>query len=118
MQQFNKDELNMILKFGAEDLFKEEAEVEQEKEVDLDAILERAEMREEEEEVPQSEANKELLAAFKCTTLTFEETEKDIELEGTYKWKSVFWIRIQELCGSGSVFRVRIWIHTCKNRIK
>ncbi len=50
--------------------------------VDLDAILSRAEMREEEEEVPQSEANKELLAAFKCTTLTFEETEKDMEMEG------------------------------------
>ncbi len=50
--------------------------------MDLDAILSRAEMREEEEEVPQSEANKELLAAFKCTTLTFEETEKDMEMEG------------------------------------
>ena len=36
VQQFNKEELNMILKFGAEDLFKEgEAgvEAEQEKEV-------------------------------------------------------------------------------------
>ena len=50
--------------------------------MDLDAILSRAEMREEEEEVPQSEANRELLAAFKCTTLTFEETEKDMEMEG------------------------------------
>ena len=44
-QPFNKDELNLILKFGAQDLFKEEEE--QEKEVNLDAILESAEMREE-----------------------------------------------------------------------
>ena len=29
-----------------------------------------------------------------------------------------YWIRIQELCGSGSVFRIRIRIHTFKNRIK
>ena len=70
----------MILKFGAEELFKEEEEkeeVEREKEVDLDSILEKAETREE-EEAPMSEANKELLSAFKCTTLTFEETEKVI----------------------------------------
>ena len=33
------------------------------------------------EEAPQSEANKELLNAFKCTTLQFEETEKDLEAE-------------------------------------
>ena len=48
--------------------------------MNLDAILESAEMREE-EEAPQSAANKELLSAFKCTTLTFEETEKEMEAE-------------------------------------
>ena len=45
--------------------------------MNLDAILDAAEMREE-EEAPQSAANKELLSAFKCTTLTFEETEKEM----------------------------------------
>eukprot|EP00092_Neocalanus_flemingeri_P031244 GFUD01033937.1.p1 GENE.GFUD01033937.1~~GFUD01033937.1.p1 ORF type:complete len:2371 (-),score=719.51 GFUD01033937.1:118-7230(-) len=77
---FNKDELNTIIKFGAADLFKEneDGSEEQDKEVDLDAILEKAELREE-EEAPQSEANKELLSAFKCTTLTFEETEQDMD---------------------------------------
>ena len=49
--------------------------------MNLDAILESAEMREE-EEAPISKANKELLNAFKCTTLQFEETEKDYEMEG------------------------------------
>jgi chromodomain-helicase-DNA-binding protein 1 len=97
VQQFNKEELNMILKFGAEDLFKEGEAVgeteQEEKEVDLDAILERAEMREDEEEVPQSEANRELLAAFKCTTLTFEETEKDIEMEGRTMAQVTWWSR-------------------------
>jgi len=69
--------LNTIIKFGAADLFKENEDgtEEQDKEVDLDAILEKAELREE-EDAPQSEANKELLSAFKCTTLTFEEQNK------------------------------------------
>ena len=82
VQPFNKDELNLILKFGAQDLFKEE-EGDQEKEVNLDAILESAEMRDE-EEAPQSEANKELLNAFKCTTIQFEETMRDYENDGGY----------------------------------
>merc|ERR1740137_23565 len=81
---FNKDELNTIIKFGAADLFKEneDGSEEQDKEVDLDDILEKAELREE-EEAPQSEANKELLSAFKCTTLTFEETEQDMDKDGS-----------------------------------
>ena len=29
-----------------------------------------------------------------------------------------YWIRIQELCGSGSVFKIRIRIHTCQNKLK
>merc|ERR1712058_186610 len=76
---FDKAELNMILKFGAEDLFKSE-ETEEDKEVDLDAILESAEVREE-DEAPQSEANKELLSAFKCTNIAFDEDEADMEGE-------------------------------------
>ena len=75
---FDKNELNMILKFGAEDLFKNEDAEEQDKEVDLDAILESAEVREE-DEAPQSEANKELLSAFKCTNIAFDEDEDDEE---------------------------------------
>jgi len=72
----------MILKFGAEELFKAEEEEENEGEIDLDAILEQAEVREEaDDDAHQSEANKELLGAFKCTTLTFEETEKEVEPE-------------------------------------
>ncbi len=40
MQQFNKEELNMILKFGAEDLFKEgEAGVEAEQEKEVCSII-------------------------------------------------------------------------------
>ena len=73
---FDKNELNMILKFGAEDLFKNEDNEEQDKEVDLDAILESAETREE-DEAPQSEANKELLSAFKCTNIAFDEDEAE-----------------------------------------
>ena len=76
---FNKSELNMILKFGAEDLFKtDETAEDQEKEVDLDSILQSAETRED-EEAPQSEANKELLGAFKCTNIAFEEEEMEEE---------------------------------------
>merc|ERR1719319_37411 len=57
----DKDDLQTIIKFGAADLFNAEGdgEDETEKEVDLDAILEKAETKEE-EEAPQSEANKEL----------------------------------------------------------
>ena len=77
---FDKNELNMILKFGAEDLFKTDEDQEQDKEVDLDAILESAELREE-DEAPQSEANKELLSAFKCTNIAFDEDEETEEPE-------------------------------------
>ena len=37
---------------------------------------------------------------------------------GTGSELDPYQIRIQELCGSGAVFRIRIRIHTCKNRIK
>merc|ERR1711970_910407 len=77
---FDKSELNMILKFGAEDLFKTDESEEQDKEVDLDAILQSAETRED-EEAPQSEANKELLSALKCTNIAFDETEEDVQDE-------------------------------------
>ena len=60
---FNKDELNAILKFGAETLFKEEAEEEQEVQVDIDEILKLAETRDTEEE--QTSVKDELLSQFK-----------------------------------------------------
>ena len=50
--------------------------------MNLDAILESAEMREEEEVATGNSANNELLSAFKCTTLQFEETEKELEKKG------------------------------------
>merc|ERR1719189_2220329 len=77
-ESFDKDELQTIIKFGAADLFKteENEDEEKEKEVDLDAILEKAEVQED-EEAPQSEANKELLGAFKCTNIALEEEEEE-----------------------------------------
>ena len=45
-EAFDKDELQTIIKFGAADLFTGDGEEgDQEKEVDLDAILEKAEVR-------------------------------------------------------------------------
>ena len=76
---FDKTELNLILKFGAEELFKAGGAEEKDKELDLDSILQSAELREN-EETPQSEANRELLGAFKCTNIVFGE-EGDGEKE-------------------------------------
>ena len=81
----SKDELNTIIKFGAADLFKETDEGGEEgEEVDLDAILSNAETREE-VEAPISEANKELLSAFKCTNLRLEEEEEEMVEETDQK---------------------------------
>ena len=43
--KLSKEDLNKILKFGAEELFKDEGDAEAEGEVDLDAILSKAEIR-------------------------------------------------------------------------
>ena len=86
----SKDELNTIIKFGAADLFKETEEGgEDGEEVDLDAILSNAETREE-VEAPISEANKELLSAFKCTNLRLEE-EEVMEESGQKNGESAAW---------------------------
>ena len=80
MSSLSKDELNTIIKFGAAELFKETEEGGEEgDEVDLDAILSNAETKEE-VEAPISEANKELLSAFKCTNLRLEEEEEEEEV--------------------------------------
>ncbi|GAB6019009.1 hypothetical protein CHUAL_000642 [Chamberlinius hualienensis] len=61
---FNKEELAAILKFGAEELFKEADDEEQELHVDIDEILKRAETRDEQPAM----AGDELLSAFKVAS--------------------------------------------------
>ncbi|XP_022671471.1 chromodomain-helicase-DNA-binding protein 1-like isoform X2 [Varroa destructor] len=76
---FNKEELAAILKFGAEDLFKEEDNSQdgggggegQEGEMDIDEILQRAETR---EDVPTTMGD-ELLGSFKVQSFNFNEEE-------------------------------------------
>ncbi|XP_048228059.1 protein CHROMATIN REMODELING 5 isoform X2 [Ricinus communis] len=74
---FDKNELSAILRFGAEELFKEDKNEEESKKrllsMDIDEILERAEKVEEEE--PVGEEGKELLSAFKVAN--FCSTEDD-----------------------------------------
>ncbi|XP_059625031.1 protein CHROMATIN REMODELING 5 isoform X2 [Cornus florida] len=64
---FDKNELSAILRFGAEELFKEDKNDEESKKrllsMDIDEILERAEKVE--EKVPEGEEGNELLSAFK-----------------------------------------------------
>ena len=79
-QPFNKEELNAILKFGAEELFKEDEEDDSELQVDIDDILQRAETRESEES--QNAAADELLSQFKV--VSFDNLEGE-ELEGRNK---------------------------------
>ncbi|XP_052863952.1 chromodomain-helicase-DNA-binding protein 1 [Anopheles cruzii] len=87
---FKKDELSAILKFGAEELFKEEEDGDEELVCDIDEILRRAETRDEAPGMPGDE----LLSAFNVTTFDFDEdtvggkpiTAKDpepAEAEGT-----------------------------------
>lgn len=61
-QPFNKEELGAILKFGAEELFKEIDDNDEEPQVDIDDILTRAETRTTEEH---NKAADELLSQFK-----------------------------------------------------
>ncbi|XP_074651720.1 chromodomain-helicase-DNA-binding protein 1-like isoform X2 [Tubulanus polymorphus] len=68
---FNKEELSAILKFGAEDLFKEESGEELEPQVDIDEILRRAETR----EVDDKDDDNELLSQFKV--VSFDNMEDD-----------------------------------------
>ncbi|VDM95865.1 unnamed protein product [Thelazia callipaeda] len=70
---FDKQELAMILKFGAEELFKEKEGEEQEPEVDIDNILQGAETR----ECDQQDCGSELLNAFRYADFSFDEN-KDV----------------------------------------
>lgn len=68
----NKEELAAILKFGAEELFKEnEKDGDEEPHLDIDEVLNRAETREE----PQIAANDGILSAFKIASFNFNEEE-------------------------------------------
>ena len=69
---FNKEELNAILKFGAEELFKDDEDGEDEPACDIDEILRRAETREDE---PAPMVGDELLSAFKVASFTIDEEE-------------------------------------------
>lgn len=71
-QPFRKEELASILKFGAEELFKEEDD-EQELQVDIDDILNRAETRVTEEN---NSATNELLSQFKVVSFDNLEDEE------------------------------------------
>ena len=68
---FSKEELAQILKFGAEELFKEGDTGEEEPQVDIDEILKRAETREE----PSAAPSDELLGAFKVASFNFNEED-------------------------------------------
>ena len=72
-QPFSKDELNAILKFGAEELFKEDDDKDNDEPVcDIDEILKRAEMRTEE---PTEGEEDGFLSAFKVASLAMDEDE-------------------------------------------
>ncbi|CAG0882725.1 unnamed protein product [Darwinula stevensoni] len=82
---FNKEELSAILKFGAEELFKDDDENEDEPACDIDDILHRAELREDDEgKMPGDE----LLSAFKMASFAIEEDEDEggkVEIESDHK---------------------------------
>jgi len=70
---FNKEELNAILQFGAEELFAENENDDKEPECDLDDILSRAETRQEQNGA--HNAYEELMQGFKVATLNLEDDE-------------------------------------------
>ncbi|GFU37045.1 chromodomain-helicase-DNA-binding protein 1 [Nephila pilipes] len=81
---FNKEELAAILKFGAEELFKETEDGDDEPQVDIDEILSRAEYREDQ---PMS-VGEELLSAFKVASFNFNEEEVSMQSTGDSKEQS------------------------------
>ncbi|XP_076103177.1 chromodomain-helicase-DNA-binding protein 1-like isoform X1 [Mytilus galloprovincialis] len=87
---FKKEELAAILKFGAEELFKEDEENEEEPQVDIDDILNRAETRESEQPM----LGDELLSQFKV--VSFDNLEEDdpppsvqVEEDTGKEWDSI-----------------------------
>ncbi|XP_033634619.1 chromodomain-helicase-DNA-binding protein 1-like isoform X3 [Asterias rubens] len=83
---FNKEELAAILKFGVEDLFKEaDGEEVEQQEMDIDAILERAETREAEDN---GGAGEELLSQFKVANFSTMDEETVVEDTGK-DWEDI-----------------------------
>lgn len=85
---FNKEELTAILKFGAEELFKEaEGEESEPQEMDIDEILRLAETRESDQG---SSATDELLSQFKVANFSsMEETVPDLEEKHVREWDDI-----------------------------
>uniref|UniRef100_A0A669PA89 Uncharacterized protein n=1 Tax=Phasianus colchicus TaxID=9054 RepID=A0A669PA89_PHACC len=85
---FNKEELTAILKFGAEDLFKElEGEESEPQEMDIDEILRLAETRENE---VSTSATDELLSQFKVANFaTMEEEETELDERPQKDWDDI-----------------------------
>ncbi|XP_039614859.1 chromodomain-helicase-DNA-binding protein 1 isoform X1 [Polypterus senegalus] len=87
---FNKEELSAILKFGAEELFKEQEGEEQEpQEMDIDEILKRAETRE--NDPGPSTVGEELLSQFKVANFsTMEDEEISLDSDKNVKsWEDI-----------------------------
>ncbi|XP_018099831.1 chromodomain-helicase-DNA-binding protein 1 isoform X3 [Xenopus laevis] len=86
---FNKEELSAILKFGAEELFKEpEGEEEEPQEMDIDEILKRAETRE--NEGGPLTVGDELLSQFKVANFSTMEEDDMVEPDGNSKsWEDI-----------------------------
>ncbi|CAG9796556.1 unnamed protein product [Diatraea saccharalis] len=74
---FNKEDLNAILKFGAEELFKDDDENDEDPVCDIDEILQRAETRDE----GPTMAGDELLSAFKVASFAFDEDKAVMEVK-------------------------------------
>ncbi|XP_077296333.1 chromodomain-helicase-DNA-binding protein 1 [Arctopsyche grandis] len=74
---FNKEDLNAILKFGAEELFKDEEDGDEEPVCDIDEILRRAETR---DDAP-TMVGDELLSAFKVASFAFDEEKNNDKQE-------------------------------------
>ncbi|KAM6119387.1 LOW QUALITY PROTEIN: chromodomain-helicase-DNA-binding protein 2 [Pterocles gutturalis] len=84
---FNKEELTAILKFGAEDLFKELEGEESAQEMDIDEILRLAETRENE---VSTSATDELLSQFKVANFaTMEEEETELDERSQKDWDDI-----------------------------
>ncbi|XP_075037451.1 chromodomain-helicase-DNA-binding protein 1 [Mixophyes fleayi] len=86
---FNKEELAAILKFGAEELFKEpEGEEEEPQEMDIDEILKRAETRE--NEGGPLTVGDELLSQFKVANFSTMEEDDIVEPDRNAKsWEQI-----------------------------
>uniref|UniRef100_A0A8C6KMZ6 Chromodomain helicase DNA binding protein 1 n=1 Tax=Nothobranchius furzeri TaxID=105023 RepID=A0A8C6KMZ6_NOTFU len=83
---FSKEELSAILKFGAEELFKEpEGEEQEPQEMDIDEILKRAETRE--NDPGPSTVGEELLSQFKVANFSMMDDE-DIDIDSERSQRS------------------------------